>query len=137
MINVFYLKKNTVENILHNLNFQNASIKGKDTVGSFYVFILDPLLALLSDPQINISYMILYLNEICKTIINQLNINFKIFYYVSNIKNYFVNILLKKTNLSMNIFVRLTKRKDILLVQRRMGRKQEKQMNQNIGDEFW
>lgn len=30
-------------------------IPGKDTVGSFYVFILDPLLALLSDPQINIS----------------------------------------------------------------------------------
>lgn len=60
MINVFYLKKNTVENILHNLFFleckhKRREITGKDTVGSFYVVILDPLLALLSDPQINIS----------------------------------------------------------------------------------
>lgn len=122
------LKKKHCRKYFTQFNFleckhKRREITGKDTVGSFYVFILDPLLALLSDPQINISYMILYLNEICKTIINQLNINFKIFYYISNNKNYFVNILLKKTNLSMNIFVRLTKRKDILLVQRRMGRK--------------
>lgn len=120
----FIKKKNHCRKYFTQFNFLECKHKRREITGKdFYVFILDPLLALLSDPQINISYMILYLNEICKTIINQLNINFKIFYYISNNKNYFVNILLKKTNLSMNIFVRLTKRKDILLVQRRMGRK--------------